>query len=252
LNWQKENFKILKDNGNCRFVTPYRDLYNDNLELSVEEKIGELIKITDNGRTVSVLYHFGISLGVYAKKNSNMQKRLKEILDNFGLDIDKNEIFTACKFDKFPEHFHNIINAIIEIFQLVNLAQPLIFEKDFNDQVHDFFSFKKITYFQREYSVSSDVKTFKIDYYFKNSKDIFLDTLHVYKPRPGLWESTAMQEAYKWIKLKDVRDFIPSAIYDNSKEEWSRDSLKILEDQSPGVFSWKERYDFIKFLKKAS
>jgi len=243
LNWQRENFILLKENGTCKFVTPFWDLFHDHLEISIEKTISpDTIKITDNERTVSNLFHFGVKVGIHSGPNSSIQKRLDNILEEYSIEKTENEIFVHSKIDEFSNNFHKMISAIFAAYQLVNLAKPLKLEKNFKEQVGDYLGLKKIKPTYRNFEVLTKKKPFRIDYVFNDKNNIFLDALHSTDLNPKSIGYEVSFEYLKWAKLQENKiKFEPMAIYDNRRIQWAQQELDILSEFTDYLYGWDEK-----------
>lgn len=250
LEWQKDNFLILQSENNCKFITPFLNPIHDNMELTVEKTNTNYIKITDKAKTINFLYHEGVNLGYFASQRSKTQDIFKNILKEAELIEENNEIFVLCPITKFPIYFHKMIEVILSIYRLMHLAKPVSFEKSFFEICKDFFIKNKKSKFENNFKASTSMGEFNIDFVFSNGKYKFIDALHPIDESRRFLRLLAESQAYKWIKLSEDKkyDFIPSAIYDNRKIEWSEIPINILKDQSDYIFGWDEKDKILSLL----
>jgi len=251
FDWQVEAIKIKSDGQRCNFIIPFTDPINDNIILSVEFfPSPDTIRITDNSRTINMLYHSGVNLGYYTSQNSNTVKVFNKLLEKNNLKLEENNIIAICKFKSFPLYFSRMLETIISSYQLINLAKRVPFEKTFKEIFKDFLIENKKKDFEMNFKAKSEIETFQIDFAFSNGVYKFIDTLMPIRESARILRMQAESQAFKWINLKREKkyEFVSISVYDNRKIQWSDLSIAILQKHSDHLMSWDNRKQILPII----
>ncbi len=251
FNWQVDSIKINSDKQRCNFITPFTDPINDNIILSVEFfPSPDTLKITDNARTINMLYHSGVNLGYFATQKSNTAEIFDKLLKKNNLSLEENNIVALCKISNFPLYFNRMIETMLSAFQLINLAKKVPFEKPFKEIFKDFLIESKKKNFTMDFKAESKTEPFLIDFAFSNGVYKFIDTLVPIRETAKILRMQAEAQAFKWMKLKEekIYNFIPIAVYDNRKISWSELSLSILHQHSDYIISYDNRKEILSII----
>lgn len=252
FNWQIKSIKVDSDKNKCSFITPFVDPINDNIVLSVEYfPSPDTLKISDNARTINMLYHSGVNLGYYTNQNSNTVKIFKSLLKKNKLSLEENNsISIICKIDNFPLFFNRMIETIISSFQLINFAKKVPLEKSFKELLKDYLIDNERENFKMDFKVQSKIEMFNIDFAFSNGKYKFIDTLVPVRESTKILRMQAEAQAYKWITLKEDKtyDFTSIGIYDDRKIQWPEISISILKNYSDYVLPWENRNKLLEII----
>lgn len=118
--WLKQNTIVQVDsNSGWGVITmPFTGLFNDNIEIYAKKQ-GDNIILSDDGATIANLQSVGISFST--------SKRRKDLLDsisrNYGIVISKDgELTKSIRENQFPQGKHDMLQAIMEISDLQNIA----------------------------------------------------------------------------------------------------------------------------------
>lgn len=118
--WLRQNTIVQVDNNSGWGVItmPFTGLFNDNIEIYAKKE-GDCIILSDDGATIANLQSVGVSFST--------SKRRKDLLDSisrsYGIEISNDgELTKSVRDSQFPQGKHDILQAIMEISDLQNIA----------------------------------------------------------------------------------------------------------------------------------
>lgn len=164
FDWLKENYKYKKMGQSIEIMTPFENHLNDTIRIYLDELPNGQLLLSDDGLTLNELDMYGINLDAIQFKHA-----LNDILNSYGLTIKNEEIITTFKNDRFPQAKHNLIQAILKIYDLINTKIPNRYSP-FVDDVYNFL-FEKDIIGSDHISISGESGLYySIDYILPPSK----------------------------------------------------------------------------------
>ncbi len=124
LKWIKDNtvVKTVEDGKVCLISTPFLDRHNDHLDIFLIKNNGSF-KLSDNGYTIADLRMSGLEINTPKRENI-----LKTTLNGFGVKIDANdELYVDANAQNLGQKKHYLLQAILSVNDMFNLAQETIF-----------------------------------------------------------------------------------------------------------------------------
>jgi len=109
--WLKDEITIARFGEYYELTTPYLDRFNDYLQIYVKQEPNGQITMTDDGYVISNLISSGISL----KNGSKRKIMLDNIIRNFSLKLDGENIVATATRANFPQKKHQIVQAMLSI-----------------------------------------------------------------------------------------------------------------------------------------
>lgn len=127
--WLKDNTAVRKDNGTGWFAvsTPFVGLFNDHIEIFVKKLSDTEILLSDDGETFANLSLSGVDFS----RSSKRRECLQRIANNYGVQIDKDEIIVISNGADFAKKKHALVSAIMSISDMNLLA---------NENIHSMFA----------------------------------------------------------------------------------------------------------------
>lgn len=121
--WLKSKTHILpSDDSNSGFIsTPFLGLFNDTLEIFVEETNGKII-LSDDGKTLHDLDLVGVSFS----RSEPRQEMLHKVLRNHGVQNQNGELIVEADEQNFPQKKHNLVQAMLEIGDFHTLSKTSV------------------------------------------------------------------------------------------------------------------------------
>jgi hypothetical protein len=102
-------------------TTPYLDRHNDYIQIYLKQE-GDSYILTDDSYTIEDLEQSGCSLN-----SPRRQKFLEMTLNGFGVQRNKNELFTKTSHQNFALNKHNLIQAVLAVNDMFYLARSNIY-----------------------------------------------------------------------------------------------------------------------------
>ena len=165
INFIKEGIKTEKIEDNIYEIeTPFLDRRNDFITIYAILDKSNKIKITDGGYTISDLKMSGMEFNTDKRK-----KELNIILNGFGLQYEKDEIYVYTTPENFAYRKHNLIQALLNINDMFVMAKSKISSLFFED-VELFFENHEIRYISNVSIGGKSHLSHKFDFIIPKSK----------------------------------------------------------------------------------
>lgn len=123
IKWIKDNtvVKTIEDGNVCSISTPFLDRHNDHLDIYLIKENSN-IRLTDNGYTIADLRMSGMEINTPKRESI-----LKSSLNGFGVQVnDKDELFVIANKNNLGQKKHYLLQAILAVNDMFNLAQETI------------------------------------------------------------------------------------------------------------------------------
>lgn len=237
-NWLKEKTFIQKDSNTEWFLisTPFVGAFNDTIEIYAQ-KNGNLLKLSDNGETMSNLELQGLHI--------QGSKRRKTILDsillNYGVKVENEELLIEANIDNFSQTKHNFLSAIIEINDLYVLSNHNV-ASIFKEDVRNYLDSHEVIYTPDFISKGSTGLEFNFDFQIaKKDKEIVIKSFNTIN------KSNLPSFLFSWDDIKPVREKITKksvnaiAIINDIDKEVRTEFLDALKSKNADYILWSER-----------
>ncbi|MEZ4838173.1 DUF1828 domain-containing protein [Flavobacterium sp.] len=237
-NWLKEKTFIQKDSNTEWFLisTPFVGAFNDTIEIYAQ-KDGNLLKLSDNGETMSNLELQGLHI--------QGSKRRKTILDsillNYGVKVENEELLIEANIDNFSQTKHNFLSAIIEINDLYVLSNHNV-ASIFKEDVRNYLDSYEVIYTPDFISKGSTGLEFNFDFQIaKKDKEIVIKSFNTIN------KSNLPSFLFSWDDIKPVREKITKksvnaiAIINDIDKEVRTEFLDALKSKNADYILWSER-----------
>ena len=163
--WLNSKISVEKYGETYELTTPFMDRFNDYLQIYViPEKDGELT-LTDGGYIIGNLLSSGVSL----KQNSRKKNKIDQIIRNFGLTLNNEEITVTDKEALFAQKKHAMVQAMLAIDELYE-TEPRAEKDFFIDDVKDYFDKNSVYYSDGIFLEGKSGTTAKYDLIFQRNQ----------------------------------------------------------------------------------
>lgn len=130
--WMKENYRYKELEGSTEITTPFINPLNDYIRIYLEVLPNHEIKLSDDGLTMNELVLAGIDVQTKARK-----RLIQNVLNQFNLVLDREEIVTFVKNDSFTQSKHNLVQGILKLYDLTLTTKSNV-SRLFYEEVFDF------------------------------------------------------------------------------------------------------------------
>ncbi len=119
--WLKDKTSLRDVDGAwVEITTPFLDRHNDALQIYARQENGGFV-LTDDSYVINDLEISGCALNT-AKR----QELLKITLNGFGVKLNQNAMEVHASPETFPSRKHSLIQAMLAVNDLFNLAKPVV------------------------------------------------------------------------------------------------------------------------------
>ncbi len=236
LNWIKDNtvIKTIGEGKICSISTPFLDRHNDHLEIYLIKK-NDILKLTDNGYTIADLKMSGLEINT-PKRDSI----LKTALNGFGVKINgNNELFVEATFQNIGQKKHYLLQAILAVNDMFNLAQETVYSL-FKEDIELYFRSNDI-FFSKDIKLSGKSGfDHNIDFLIpqsKNKPERLIKTINNIKKDNILSAIMAFNDINQ-IRETPTKNFV---IYNDTEKQVSRDVIDALDNYSINNIPWSKK-----------
>ncbi|WP_053037827.1 DUF1828 domain-containing protein [Staphylococcus haemolyticus] len=131
FNWLKQSYKYKELDSSTEITTPFLNHLNDYIRIYVDLLPNNEIRLSDDGLTINELEMFGVDITTKTR-----DRLIKNILNQFNLKLDNDEIITDVKNESFAQSKHNLLQGILKIYDLTMTTKAnvsnLFYEDVFN------------------------------------------------------------------------------------------------------------------------
>ena len=114
--WLKQEITFEKVGEYYEITTPYLDISNDYLQIYVRQ-IGDDVYFTDDSATIRNLKMEGFQFTPARKKH------LQRILNQYGVELDGDELICKVKVNSFAQKKHLFIQAMLRIDDMFTISK---------------------------------------------------------------------------------------------------------------------------------
>lgn len=130
-NWLKNEITFTKMGEYFEITTPFLDVYNDYLQLYVRQE-GDTIYFSDDCYTMNLLAASGFVL------TPNRKKQLKNILAQYGIELNRSELILKANAHEFPQKKHLFVQAMLRVSDLYMTSRVKV-SSIFLDDIQEYF-----------------------------------------------------------------------------------------------------------------
>ncbi|MBC3901378.1 DUF1829 domain-containing protein [Acetobacterium malicum] len=232
FDWLKTETTTHQINEYYEITTPFLNHQNDNIQIYVKSNPDGTIELTDDGFTVNTLKAAGLNF------TKNRKAHLDRILTKFGFSLKNSEIIGITEQKKFPEKKHMMLQAILAIDDMHNLAKGKVTSFFFDDLV-EFFDEQDIYYAEDIQFVGKSGFTWTYDFLFQRTKK---------KPERLCRAINSPSKAaiekvlFSWVDTNPVRrDDSKLIVIVNDTDKFSKNALTAFGNYNTDVILWSER-----------
>jgi hypothetical protein len=233
LNWIKDNtiVKKVEEGKVCSISTPFLDRHNDHLDIYLVRH-NDRFKLTDNGYTIADLKMSGLEINT-PKRDSI----LKTVLNGFGVKMNaEDELFVEATASNIGQKKHYLLQAILAVNDLFNLAQETVFSM-FKEDVELYFQINDLVF-------SKDIKLsgksgfdHNIDFLvpkFKDKPERLIKTINAAKKNTVLSAIMAFNDINQ-TRETQTKNYV---IYNDLERTASGDAIEALENYGVKHIPW--------------
>lgn len=216
--------------------TPFFGTFNDGIDIYVKNE-GSNILLSDDGETLSNLSLLGINL------NSSKYRKdlLQNILLNYGLKQQGDDIIAYGSVEKFPLLKHKLISAIFEINDLHLLSKPNV-ASVFKEDVQIYLDSINLVYTPDFIAKGHTGLEFNFDFQIaKKSEEIVLKSFN------SVTKSNLSNFLFSWEDIKQTREkvtkkqFKAIAIINDSDRNAKDEYIEALKSKNADYILWSEK-----------
>ena len=236
--WLKQEISFSKIDDYYEITTPYLDSANDYLQFYIKLK-DDKIFFTDDGNTISRLEMAGL------KMNSNRRKQLNQILLQYGILMNKNELVSSALVKEFPQKKHLFVQAMLRIDDMFSAPKGKT-TSYFIDDIQAFFDAYEIFYTERVQFAGTSGFTHNYDFILQRSKQQ-PERLCQAINTPS--KTTMMNTLFAWNDTKTVRKTDSRLIvFLNDENTVPKGIVEGFSNYDVHVIHWSNRESNIKLL----
>lgn len=217
--------------------TPFIGLFNDAVDIYAK-KDGNRIILSDDGNTLRNLKISGLEI-------SRSQKRkeiLNQILINYGVQINNEELTTIATEKDFPQRKLNLMSAISETTDMYYLAEHTV-ASVFRDDVKAYLDEQELIYTPYFISKGSTGLEFTFDFQIA-----YRNTEIVIKSFNSVNKLNLPQFLFTWDDIKKVRqqqtqkEIVGLAVINDTYKDVSNEYLSALDNKGAQYILWSQRH----------
>jgi hypothetical protein len=233
--WLRDKTTLRQVDEWVEISTPYLDRHNDMLQIYAKRQNGGYI-LSDDGYIIEDLQQSGCNLDT-----SKRQALLNMTLNGFGVKLNDGRIEIQASKDNFALRKHNLLQAMLAVNDLFNLATPIVTSLFYEDVVA-WLELLEIRYTPKVKFTGKSGYDHVFDFVIPKSKtypERILQTI----TRPS--RETAQSLAFTWIETKEVRspDSKAYAFLNDAEHTISTSVIDALRNYDVHPVVWSKRED---------
>ena len=193
--WLRDKTSLRQKSDWIEISTPYLDRHNDCLQIYAKRQNGGYL-LTDDGYIIEDLQQSGCKLDT-----GKRQALLNMTLNGFGVRLNDGRLEIQASPDNFAVRKHNLVQAMLAVNDLFNLAVPIVASLFYEDVVA-WLDLHEIRYTPKVKFTGKSGYDHVFDFVIPKSRtypERILQTIN----RP--YRDTAEALAWAWIETKEVR-----------------------------------------------
>ena len=245
---EKTVLKGDSDEGWVGISTPFLGVFNDSIEIYAQRSDGKIL-LSDDGETVNNLELSGVKFSY----SQTRKKLLDQILLNYGVRLENNELVTEATEQNFPQKKLNLLSAISEVNDFYVLAKHTVASM-FREDVREYLDEQEIVYTPFFISKGSTGIEFTFDFQIASRQ-----TETVIKSFNSVNKMNLPHFLFTWEDVRSVRErqtgknVVGLAVINDVEREVKGEYLDALESKGAKSILWSHRYEpqNIQLLKAA-
>ncbi|KAA9302088.1 MULTISPECIES: DUF1828 domain-containing protein [Aerococcus] len=212
IEWYKSKIQINELKKADEIITPYTNHLNDRIPIFIIWHNDKTLELTDDGMTLDELDMMGLNYSTETR-----QQILTNIVKKYSLNLQDN-ILTTKKIEikDFPQKKHDMLQAILSIYDLLNLNESntrsmfkedvysFFFEHEFGGNIEPNFTGSSSIHYQMDYSLGATKSRPNIMFQFirKPVFDNIVSQKFIYEDLKN--ESQFRQHGLKFVLISEV------------------------------------------------
>jgi len=165
-NWLNEEISTASFGEYAEITLPYLDRFNDYLQIYVKVNTDGTIELTDDGIIIANLHASGITF----RNGSSRKKSLDQIVKNFNVSIQGEDIIATATANNFAQMKHMMVQAMLQVDDLF-VTNPTTVKSMFLDDIATYFDANEIFY-SRDFSLLGKTGTlYSYDFHIQRTKE---------------------------------------------------------------------------------
>lgn len=247
FDWLKKRTFVSEDEttGWSVISTPFTGLFNDTIDIYAKQSSDGRVILSDDGNTLNNLELFGVGF-----KNTPGRKGIIERIKlNYGVSLIKDEITKTIAMSDFVQGKHDMLRAILELSDMINLTTHRV-SSSFKDDVKNLF-------YEKEMNVTPDFIVsgrsgirFTFDYLIaKPKKETVIQVFNNFdKPNLATF-LLGIDEVKMPRELISSKQLEPIAIINDTETNIKEEYLEALRNRKMDYLFWSE-HDKPEFIEK--
>jgi len=232
---------VLKEDTQTGWIeisTPFLNVFNDSIDIYAKRNEGKIL-LSDDGETIRNLELTGVQISRSPKR----KEMLDQILLNFGVRLENEELLTEATELNFPQKKLNILSAISETNDLYVLGKHTV-ASVFREDVKAFLDEQELIYTPYFISKGSTGIEFTFDFQIA-----YRHTEMVIKSFNSLNKMNLPHFLFTWDDVKTVREkqtgkkVVGLAIVNDEDREIQGEYLDALTSKGAEFNLWSDRHD---------
>ena len=233
--WLRDKTSLRQINDWIEISTPYLDRHNDALQIYAKRHNGGYL-LTDDGYIIEDLQQSGCKLDT-----GKRQALLNMTLNGFGVRLKDGHLEIPASADNFAVRKHNLVQAMLAVNDLFNLAVPIVASLFYEDVVA-WLDLYEIRYTPKVKFTGRSGYDHVFDFVIPKSRTFperIIQTIN----RPS--RDTAEALAWAWIETREVRppESKAYAFLNDSDHTISASVVDALRNYDVNPILWSRRED---------
>lgn len=192
--WIKSEITFQKCGEYYEITTPFLDNANDYLQFYVKQE-DDCILFSDDGMTIENLEMTGLQFA------GTRKKQLLQILQRYGVDLDRKELVSKVHASLFPQAKHKFVQAMLCVNDMFMVSKGKV-TSYFLEDIMDFFDSNEIFYTENVQFVGVSGYAQIFDYVIQRSKH---NPERLCKAINSATKQTLESTLFIWQDIKPVR-----------------------------------------------
>lgn len=219
-------------------TTPFSGVFNDLLEIYVQQTNGKFV-MSDDGETL----HNLALVGAKVRKGEKRSELFNQVLLNYGLKLNRDELWLEATPENFSQKKHNFLSALIELNDISLLSTHNIASL-FKEDVRSFLDENEVVYTPDFICKGASGIEFIFDFQIAHkSQEIVLKSFN------SLNRQNLPAFLYAWEDIRPVRERTAKkevravAVINDVEKQVGGEFLEALESKQASYILWSKRFE---------
>jgi|ERR1035438_1556729 hypothetical protein len=233
IEWLKQKILITQIGEWYEITTPFLDYHNDQIQIYAKIDNDNIV-LTDSGNTLNELELLGVSI----ERSEKRKNEFNVILNGFGIKYENGQLLAYANKNNFPEVKHRLIQAILGVYDMFQLAEPKV-ENFFIEDISAFFEENGIRNIKLLSFTGKSGFSHQFDFSIPKTKkrpERIIKAVNA--PRKDIISSLL-------FSFEDIKSIRPESegivILNDTSAKMSEDILKALKEYNLKAISWSKR-----------